>query len=496
MKTTQATRIHVALLALLAAAGTLTACGQDAKQPDQKDTAPQSSVAAPAETEPLDSLSARRNVSDDVPELDFGGREYRIFYQKRYTNDAIAYDIDEVRGDVLNDAVYDRNAAIAERFNIKITGIEGEEEAMVANLMNTVAADDDAYDLYMGHAVASGKAALAGYFYNWYDIKYMDFTKPWFPQFAIENLTLNDRMYMTVADMCLSFISNTYCMFFNKQMAADYDIGDIYGLVRDGKWTVDTLTSLTKELYTDLNGDNKIDENDLFGFVSDTPYATPTWLFACDVPTVEFHADGTVTSVFNSERAVRMLDQIKYLYNQSKGSYTSLTDWDIMQRMFQNGQCLFWTGTVGVAESVFRSMDIDYGIIPYPKLEEAQEHYYTVPGGSISALAVPAAVRDTDFVGAITQALCRESWVSVMPVYYDLVLKGKGARDEESLEMLDLLMDSRTLSTSFLYDAWSGYHYTLRELITSNKELASYCTSKDKAVIRHYEKVAQLFFED
>ncbi|MBP3919500.1 MAG: extracellular solute-binding protein [Clostridia bacterium] len=479
---------------------TLTAvfsCAESKKETDTKaDTETVNTADTQGEEAPSDSLEARKKVSDGVPDLDFEGADYRIYYQKRYTTDAIPL-TDSETGDVLNDAVYRRNKTIEERFNVNIVGMEGEEEQMVTNMINTVAAGDDAWELFMGHSMSSGRAALDGYFYNWYDIPYMDFSKPWFPRATIEGLTINDRMYMTVSDMCLSFVFNTYCMFFNKQLAADHDIDDVYAMVNDGAWTLDKLSSITKGMYQDLNGSGTKDTGDLYGFGS-ASWGLPSWIYACDVDTVEFHDDGTVTSVFNSERASHMVEQLRTLYYQNEGSYSAakdVTDSDPMQA-FKDGQVLFITEVVGASEKEFRDVTFDYGIIPYPKYDEAQTAYYNVPGGSISCMAVPASTGNLELAGAVTAALCRESWVNVMPVYYDIVLKVKGARDEVSIEMLDMIMNGRNVDARFLYDGWNGYTYTITEIISGKKELSSYIASKEKSVIKHYEKVLELFYKE
>ena len=497
MKHTYMIRTAAALLSCLTLAG-LISCGGDTTDnpPVTENTAPE--AVTEAETAPMDSLEARKLVSDDVPDMDFGGKDFRIFYQKRYTTDAVSPDGKE-SGDVLNDAVYRRNVAMEERFNVKIVGIEGEEDAMVSTMMKSVAAGDDTCELFLGHTALSGKAALSGYFRNWYEIPYIDFEKPWFPQSTIEQLRINDRMYMAMSDMCIAFASNTYCVYYNKAMLANYDITNIYDLVREGKWTIDALANISKELYQDLNGSGTADKGDQFGFGS--PYSShcATWPSACAVPTVEFHEDGTVTSVMASERAATMTEKLRELYGVNVGSYLHVSTGaseDEMEVEFMNGNIGFITNGLILAETVLRDVTFDYGIIPYPKLDEAQESYYTVPGGSVSCFATPVTAADTELVGALSAAMSRESWVSVLPTYYDIVLKVKGARDEASIEMLDIISDSRAVSTAYMYDSFSGYHFKMADLFKGKKELASFTKSNDKSIIKHYEKVIALFYSD
>ena len=161
----------------------------------------------------------------------------------------------------------------------------------------------------------------------------------------------------------------------------------------------------------------------------------------------------------------------------------------------RDGRILLISGGL-IDANKFRDIEFDYGIIPYPKYNEEQENYFTIPGGSVSCLTIPATVTDTVFVGALTTALCRESWVNVVPVYYDIVLKVKGVRDETSIGMLDIITNGRLINATFIYDAFTGYTYKMTELVTSKKDLASFCAANDKRVIAHFEKVVGLFFED
>ena len=480
------------LLVLCSLCGAFASCG-DSKEPSGTDTKANTDTTSD-DTAELDSLEARKLVSDDVPELNFGGKDFRIFYQKRYTTDAVP-EINEETGDIINDAIFRRNRTIEERFNVKIVGTYGEEDAMVTQLINSVSAGDDEYDLFLGHSIFSGRAALAGCFYNWYDIPYMDFSKPWFPQASIEGLTINDRMYLTVSDLCLSFSSVSYCMYFNKQMIENYNLPDIYELVDSGEWTVDKLYDITKDMYRDLNGNSTADIDDQYGFASALSNHTTTWLFSCKVPTVELHEDGTVKSVFNSERASTLIDKLRKLYNDNPGSYLTAANSAQASPMssFMNGYSAILTDSIGASVSQFRDVMFDYGIVPYPKYDEAQDGYYTIPGGSVSCMAVPKSTVDTELVGAVTAALARESWVSVMPDYYDIALKVKGARDETSIRMLDIILDGRSVTAPFLYDSFVGYNYKVADLLGGNNELASYVASMDNKVIDHYESVLELF---
>jgi len=70
---------------------------------------------------------------------------------------------------------------------------------------------------------------------------------------------------------------------------------------------------------------------------------------------------------------------------------------------------------------VLRNMNSEYGILPYPKFDEAQENYISNVEGAATMLVLPLTA-DGDFVGTIVEALARESYLNVIPAYYETTL--------------------------------------------------------------------------
>jgi hypothetical protein len=283
-------------------------------------------------------------------------------------------------------------------------------------------------------------------------------------------------------------------MFYDKVKAESYNIGDIYGMVNDGKWTVDQLMTLTKGVYEDLNGNGTADENDYYGFTSNCFSNSNTYLWAFDQPVVEITPDNEINITYNSEKTLSIIQKIQDLYYGQDGSFV-FKDHTKSYDFFRTGHALFANGFIGHSVTYYRDVENDYGIIPYPKWDEAQESYYTMADGNFSIIAAPITIQNTDMVGAVVHALGAYSWKNVIPNYYDIALKVKGTRDEESVAILDTILNSRVIDFAYLYDAWKGYVFTFEALTyPDNKtEFASMYESKLKAVTTHYNKVLDLF---
>ena len=73
------------------------------------------------------------------------------------------------------------------------------------------------------------------------------------------------------------------------------------------------------------------------------------------------------------------------------------------------------------------------------------------------AMCIPASVREAELVGAVSEAMAVYSDAYLTDAYYDTTLKGKIARDEDTVEMLDILTANRVFDYSTCYSNWDVY---------------------------------------
>jgi hypothetical protein len=99
-------------------------------------------------------------------------------------------------------------------------------------------------------------------------------------------------------------------------------------------------------------------------------------------------------------------------------------------------------------------MEVDFGILPYPKLDERQENYHNFIDAHSNLMGVPVMVQEIEKVGAIIEALSYESYKTVRPAYYDVALKGTFARDDESETMLDIIFNGTVYDFDYVFCDW------------------------------------------
>ncbi len=162
------------------------------------------------------------------------------------------------------------------------------------------------------------------------------------------------------------------------------------------------------------------------------------WVIAGDMTFLTYEEDGAPKLALNNERSVLMLERLNQIFhNEDSGNYPN--DVADCNNAFINGETLFAGYQRVRSLEIFRDMEADIGILPYPKLDEAQENYITSSHDTANVGVIPTTTTKFDMVGATLEVLARESAKSVMPAYYETALKVKYARDEESTQVLDLI---------------------------------------------------------
>lgn len=357
-------------------------------------------------------------------------------------------------------------------------------------------AGDDAYHLYAGHIIYAGQAVVDDLYHNWYDIPYIDFTKPWWSQSTIDDLTYASKAFLAMGDFALTTIDSTYAMYFNKQLAENYDLPNMYDLVNDGKWTADKLIELSTNVYSDLNGNGTSDRDDQFGYAIWARSPVNVYLWAFGEKICKKQPDGTMELDYYNTKVVDIYNKLYDLHWNSVGSYTDINpNENIAMQIFLNNQVLFYPGMFHFAAVELRDFETDYGIIPYPKWDEVQDSYYTMVDGGHEALAIPVSVQDTEFVGKITEVLCAESWKRVVPTYYDIVLKTKGSRDEESVAMLDRIFEKRVFDFGYVYGVFGAAFWVQFLIYDKSADIASYYEKNHKSFDKRMEQVFEYFDE-
>lgn len=441
-------------------------------------------------TTPIDTT-----VSDDLPsDLDFQGRELRILTTNNTNHAPIL--VEEETGDILSDALYERNSKIMERFGITIT-----EETEAWNdardkARRFITAGSDEYDLVS--LIDREALTFASEGMLWYaeDVENTDLSKPYWNQYLNSCITIGGKQVLALSDMGLTSYDFTHIMLFNTALVDDLKITSPYDLVENGTWTLDKFQEYALLASNDLNGDSIYDKNDQYGFTSYVKQIAPCFWVGSGCLSIEKNQDDIPEFTMANERMLNVLQKAYDLtyggtlwYVQSAEDYTSGSE------LFTNGHSFFANSTVGTLFGAdYRNMKDDYGVIPYPKYDEEQEAYYSRVEGS-SIYFIPKTVEDTSFAGAVMEAMSCESYNSVIPVFYEIALKAKYIRDSQSGAIIDMLMENRiydwgdTFFTNYIRDGFVFWAFADGKNVAAS-DIESNRTAVETAIKNIVDKLA------
>ncbi len=449
------------LLALLLASSALTACGSDA--PDGETQAAVADETAGTVTETEDTTF----VPDELPELDYGGADVNWFcgdYMAAYYEDVYA---EAENGNAINDAVFRARFQVEERLGI---GLNVTQYAFNWDTRNDflnhgkamVLSGDTTYDAWVGYT-AGALVIEGGYFSDLSDHKYMDLAKPWWNQ-DMQEIMPDDTVYFVAGDATMTLIKHCLCLYFNEDLMADMGITDnLYDLVREGKWTFDTMEAMIQDAYMDLNGDGKTDKDDQFGLTFGDQNKYRQIPAATEVIISEKTADGYVFS-FISERNNDVFTRFQTLVTanpavrDAQANNDSNTDsfasfgGNYASTIFASGRSLFSASLVGDAAFILENSDFTMGMVPFPKYDEAQSDYHTAPQRN-AMIYVPVTVVGEQFdrAGAVLEAWSSECYRSVMPTYFETNLKSRYSTDNDMAEMFDLLRQNMVVNLDYSF---------------------------------------------
>jgi ABC-type glycerol-3-phosphate transport system substrate-binding protein len=166
--------------------------------------------------------------------------------------------VEKATGEIVDDAIFERNSMIAEKYNISITYQPSSHDNTETDAVKTILAGDDAYSLVMAHGRAAFAYANQGLVLDWNtDLPYVNLDNPWWDQDARKSLSINNQLYVMIGDLSYCSMGAANLMLFNKQMFMDLDLEFPYQLVKDGKWTYETWETMAKGAAMDLNGDGR-----------------------------------------------------------------------------------------------------------------------------------------------------------------------------------------------------------------------------------------------
>lgn len=407
---------------------------------------PTASCAGPADdssqTTPSGSSTTAPDESGGEEKFDFGRRTITVAERELVDGTNIYYEISSVgqSADVIDSAIYDRNLYAEDRLNIELKSVvlTADNAARRQKLETSMQSGDRLCDFIMDYGGNTMYYAVNGMVLDLNGLDYLDFDQPYWYTETMNDTAINGKNAFAVGDMCTASYTSTAVIFFNKSLAEEYNVEDCYALVDSGEWTYDKHMTVGKQVNVDLNANGVVDAGDQFMLIAANWYYQPY-----------FYGMGykLLTEDENGNPALGELDETQYnvlrslieTVNSSECWYKAKYDKQgSTTKTFQEGRGLFWVQLMVSCKSL-RDAEFDFGILPLPKRDTAQENYVSYLHTKTSLISVPVNVEDPDTVACVIEQMCKMSGDILRPAYFDVLFDGIIARDPESTRMLDII---------------------------------------------------------
>jgi len=434
-------------LLIIAMLASMSACGDSASASD--------TTAADTNSEVTVDTSLRENTPDNLPALDYKGETVTIFYREGRYVDVVGGE--EESGELVADAVFNRNRAVEERINVKFDYISGPDDvdSFSALVTQAVTSGDDAYDIVAHAQYKQAILAVEGMLTNLIDAPYLDYDQPWWAEDYMDIIAIHpDYRFQLIGDFSTARIESISTNFINKRMYEDNfgSIDEFYGLILDGKWTFDKMRELCSGVFQDLNADGKTGYEDILGAAVSWSSQSEHSTFSAGARYTERGDDGYPVLIADQSRNVEIAERLYQMVFETEGFHYD-SDYRSQSAAqldaFKNGTMLFYIQQMKSADINLRDMKDPYGIIPRPKLDEQQEDYLSLVHDGVMSYSVPVSNDELEMACAVMEAMASEGYRNVIPKYYETALKVKYAQDDVSVQLIDLIYNNST--TDFIY---------------------------------------------
>ncbi len=438
----------------------------------------------------------RANVKDSLPEkADYGGKTFTVLQRTEYNYE---FGVEEIGVTNVQDLIFERDAVVEERFNVKIVsrnvnGAWGMHENFLDHVRDTIATGKVDYDVIAGYAAVTPTLVGDGIFVDWTTVPNIDLEREWWSQDLISELTVNDKLYLISGDISLLFWESMQGMFFNKTMAENAGVEDLYELARNGEWTFDKMMEIIRS--THVANDDLTTR--VYGYSSARTTQVDVYQDAFNIAVTEKDGTGRPQFTLNQEKTYNALQKVYDLICVSDYYYQA-ESYDDSLKMFGENRALFFPGRLGSGAQL-NGYECNYGILPMPKYDEFQEDYHSTCEDGYSMMAIPVTNEDNlEFIGLVTEALCAQSYRSVVPQWYTVILQNRYTKDEDSIEMIETIREGILCNFGYIYSYamdWPAHQFNI--CINNNSpDFASLWEQKENTFAENLDRVLEPYYKN
>ena len=424
----------LSLVLLLSVIGSVVlACTNTPDDPKESGSETDAPTESVPETEDL--YDANGYLKDDIPaDIDLKNEVVTIFHWNNPKNPEFNEEDD---GTIINGALYERNVTVADRLNVQLNWVGEPGDFSQRNDFNQkIQGDlsgDCEYDIIAAYSQTIAMAATNGYAMDLIGLgDQIKLSKPWWGKDLNDMATINGKVYFATGDISTNYLLRMYGVFFNKSILADNNLEDPYALVESGKWTVDKFIELAQTLKVeDPNAGG------IYGLVHDA-LTVEALFYGANLCFVDKDATDMpkLSDSWNGEKANALTDKFG---NFCKTNSALNTKDD--KKLFAGSSSLFIINSLDLAMNQLADAGVEFGIVPIPKYDEAQDNYATTLNYKYTLYMISTGTDIREVASYTLEALASQGYRTVTPDLYEKAMKLRYTTDETSQKMIDYIRD-------------------------------------------------------
>jgi len=450
------------ILALILAGLLLTSCGSsqtnDNIETDTADTA-------------ADTIMEENEAEYVFPELDCKGEKFTILNDYTDWNFTTTILVEESTGDTLNDTILNANLRVEEEFNVDLAVYEVLITDMINFYMNSVMAGEDAYKYAITPCKIMGNPDAYDAVMELTQFDELHLDKPWWDQNVAETeqLVTGDKLYFAANDINLIAFEDSMCLFMNEDMIKDNGLDPIYDLVREGTWTFDVFRQYA-ETGANLNGADsftfKLDGEAIYGLTTWTA-AVHAFLHGMGNIYIDMGENGIPTLNTENDRFYTSVEKLA-AFHGTEGACLDINKnaAEHYEEVFRMGRAMFTCAQLK-ASTKYREVEFTYGIVPMPKFDEAQEEYHNYRTTNVQLTSIPVTNPKAEETAVILDAMAYLAYSEILPTYWNVNMEHKQLRNEDSIEMLEIISRTRSFNMGAAFTWTSSMTGKLESTILS-----------------------------
>ncbi len=380
--------------------------------------------------------------------VDYGGTTWNLLVWNRGKETVFSERTETTDAEDIGNDVFLRQKMLEDLFEIQlnVTFMEscmGEADGYA--LYSEVLLGKNAYEAICADSLCVAKLAAECVLMDLNQFDYPYTSAPWYPM-DYQEWEIGGRLFFVENNSSINNILASWVVYANNVMIEDKGLEDIEDVVLWGNWTLSKMKDYSRNWVTEAQGNaDKSEAERVYGLTISNRTCIDAFYHAAGFDSFRMNDKGEPEFAYFDEDDVSKIsgfvDTFLDICNSPEFGYGDRgaygVDWT---DPLTNRNAAFYVGLL----SEYKRIDEQgtYSVIPLPKLDEAQEKYYTLQSTDIDTWCVPSNAEDPDLGGLLIEAVSYTDYTDISYKFFDSDFKYRYSSSEKGVKIFELIRNS------------------------------------------------------